>query len=124
MYNLFYAANNENNAQYGYVLMKDKIVVKEIYFDKEKMAYADIVGQKIDFLTEILNDFPEINWKRMLITLVAQDDDIVEFYKQVFCKKDCCDPQERTETFGEKITPDEKLYLDVCLKNLRRKLGL
>ena len=78
MYNLFYAANNENNAQYGYVLMKDKIVVKEIYFDKEKMAYADIVGQKIDFLTEILNDFPEINWKRMLITLVAQDDDIVD----------------------------------------------
>lgn len=31
MYNLFYAANNENNAQYGYVLMKDKIVVKENY---------------------------------------------------------------------------------------------
>ena len=123
MYNLFYATNNENNSQYGYVLMKDKVVLKEVYFDKDKMAYTDIVNEKINFLTEVLKDFPEINWKRLLITLVARDDDIVEFYKQIFYKTDYCDPQERTETFDYKITPDEKLYLDVCLKDLRQKLG-
>ncbi|MGN1154219.1 MAG: hypothetical protein ACI4S3_09335 [Candidatus Gastranaerophilaceae bacterium] len=123
MYNLFYATNNENNSQYGYVLMKDKVVLKEVYFDKDKMAYTDIVNEKINFLTEVLKDFPEINWKRLLITLVARDDDIVEFYKQIFYKTDYCVPQERTETFDYKITPDEKLYLDVCLKDLRQKLG-
>ena len=58
----------------------------------------------------------------MLITLVARDDDIVEFYKHVFYKEDCIDPQVRTETFDEKITSDEKLYLEVCLKELRNKL--
>ena len=113
MYNLFYATNNENINQYGYVLMKDNEVIEQIMFDKEAMAYSDIIRSKIDFLSMILGKYHEINWKRMLITLVAKDSDLIEFYKQTFYKKDCIDPQVRTETFDEKITSDENYYLSI-----------
>ena len=50
MYNLIYTYNPENRTQYGYILTEDNVILKEIYFDKDKMAYSDIVRQKIDFL--------------------------------------------------------------------------
>ena len=122
MYYLNYMYNQENINQYGYILIKDGEVLEQIRFDKEAMAYGDIIKNKIDFVSMILEKYPEINWKRMLITLVARDDDLLEFYKQLFYKNNNVDPQVRTETFDEKITSDEKLYLDVCLKNLRQRL--
>ena len=122
MYNLSFIFNNDNPNQYGYVLLKNNSIVEQIIFDKETMAYSDIIRNKIDFLSLVLKKHPEINWKRMLITLVAKDNDLIDFYKEVFYKEDCYAPQLRTETFDEKITFDEKLYLDVCLKELRKKL--
>ena len=103
MYYLNYMYNQENINQYGYILIKDGEVLEQIRFDKEAMTYGDIIKNKIDFVSIILERYPEINRKRMLITLVARDDDLLEFYKQLFYKNDDVDPQVRTETFDEKL---------------------
>ena len=41
------------------------------------MAYGDILKNKMVFVSMISEKYPEINWKRMLIALVARDDDLL-----------------------------------------------
>ena len=65
MYYLNYMYNQENINQYGYILIKDGKVLEQIRFDKEAMAYSDIIKNKIDFVSMILEKNPEINWKRL-----------------------------------------------------------
>ena len=65
MYYLNYMYNQENINQYGYILIKDGKVLEQIRFDKKAMAYSDIIKNKIDFVSMILEKYPEINWKRL-----------------------------------------------------------
>jgi len=105
-------------------------ILKEFRFNSDKMAHSDLVKMKLKFIDEINKEYPDITKKQLLLSFANMDNDMLEYYKSQ-CPDVCqvvnggvimkTSHPERTERLNNKLTPDEKVYLQMCLTTFRKK---
>lgn len=128
-YHFYQIKNKNNNDEQGYELRRGKEHLETLLYNIDNISAKELKQKKMEFFNFICSKYTDIDRKNLLMIFAYVDDDMLEYYKSEYpikelkrsgnwVIKDC---PKRTERLNNKLTPDEKVYLQMCLTTFRKK---
>lgn len=129
-YHFIHFQDKNNKDIQGYILSDGNCELEILSYDIDKISYKDLKQRKREFFNFICSKYDDIDRRPLLLIFAYEDDDMLEYYKEQYpieekvvgkwVYKDC---PKRTERYHKKLTPDEKLFVEMSLIKFRNRFG-
>lgn len=122
--------DKHNPDHQGYILSRNNTELETLFYDIDKISYAELVQKKKDFFNFICSKYQDVDRRTLLMIFAYVDDGMLTYYKEQYpieekvvgkwIYKDC---PKRTKRYYKKLTEDELILVEVALAKYRDRLG-
>ena len=129
-YNFSRFQDKHNPDRQGYILSRNNTELETLFYDIDKISYAELVQKKKEFFNFICSKYQDVDRSTLLMIFANVDDDMFIYYKEQYpieekvvgkwIYKDC---PKRTKRYYKKLTEDELIFVEIALAKYRDRLG-